>query len=170
MTSRADFTDDEWARLGRAPLVAGLAISIADPGGPIEAIKEGGAALQKVQEAARDASFGEFVALVAQDVVAKAQRRENPMGGFKPDRARAREEVLAELRAVHALLTEKASPEDVADFREWLRVASQRAAQAAKEGGFLGIGGELVSEREQDMLETIGAIFGVPRSGPPAGP
>jgi hypothetical protein len=37
MTSRADFTDQEWARLGRAPLLAGLAVSLSDPGGPIEA-------------------------------------------------------------------------------------------------------------------------------------
>ena len=48
MTSRADFTDEEWARLGRAPLLAGLAVSLSDPGGPIEAVKESGAALKTV--------------------------------------------------------------------------------------------------------------------------
>ena len=36
MTSRQDFSEEEWARIRRAPLVAGLAISLADPGGPIE--------------------------------------------------------------------------------------------------------------------------------------
>jgi hypothetical protein len=120
-----------------------------------------------VLEAAREGGFGEFVQSVAQDVAAKAQRRENPMAGFTPDRRRALDEVLDELRAVHALLIEKATPEDVEDFREWIRMASQRAALAAKEGGFLGIGGERVSEREQQMLETLGEIFGVPRSSPP---
>jgi hypothetical protein len=29
------------------------------------------------------------------------------------------------------------------------------------------IGGERVSEREQQMLETLGEIFGVPRGSPP---
>jgi hypothetical protein len=168
MTSRADFTEEEWGRLGRAPLVAGMAISLADPGGPVETIKESSAALQTLVEAARDGSHGEFVRSVAADVAAKAQRRENPMAGFKPARARAREEVLDELGGVHALLAQKATPDELAEFREWLRKASQRVAQAAKEGGFLGIGGELVSEREQEMLETIGEIFGVPRSTPPA--
>ena len=43
MTSKADFTDEEWARLKRAPFVAGMAISLADPGGPIEAFKESSA-------------------------------------------------------------------------------------------------------------------------------
>ena len=160
MTSRTDFTEDEWARLGRAPLVAGMAISLSDPGGPIETIKESSAALKTLVEAARDGGFGAFVHSVAQDVAAKAQRRENPLAGFKPDRRNQREEILDELRAVNALLLEKADPNDVAEFREWLRAAAQRAALAAKEGGFLGIGGELVSEREQQMLDTLGEIFG----------
>jgi len=40
MTTKADYTTEEWARLERAPIVAGLAISLADPGGPIVAVKE----------------------------------------------------------------------------------------------------------------------------------
>jgi hypothetical protein len=144
-----------------------VAISLADPGGPLEAVKESSAALRTVLEAARDGGFGEFVQAVARDVAAKAERRENPMADFTPDRRRAVEETLDELRAVNALLTDKAAPEDVEDFLEWIRTASQRAALAAKEGGFLGIGGKLVSEREQQMLETIGEIFGVPPAGPP---
>jgi hypothetical protein len=162
MTSRADFTDEEWARLGRAPLLAATAISLSDPGGPIEAVKELGAASRTLIEAAREGGSGDFVQSVAQDVTAKAERRENPMADFKLDRSRAREQILDELRAVHALLAEKATPEEVAEFGEWIRMASQRAALAAKEGGFLGIGGERVSEREQQMLETLGEIFGTP--------
>jgi hypothetical protein len=167
MTSRADFTEDEWARLGRAPLLAGVAISLADPGGPIESAKEYSAALKTLLEAARDGGFGEFVQSVAHDVAAKAQRRENPIAGFTPDRSHALDEILDELRAVHALLIEKAVPAELDDFREWIRMASQRTALAAKEGGFLGVGGQRVSEREQQMLETLGEIFGVPRGSPP---
>jgi hypothetical protein len=151
--------------LGRAPLVAGVAISLADPGGPLEAIKESSAALRTVLEAAREGGFGEFVQALARDVAAKAQRRENPLADFTPGRSRAVEETLDELRAVNALLTDRAAPEDVEDFLEWIRTASQRAALAAKEGGFLGIGGERVSEREQQMLERIGEIFGVAPDG-----
>jgi hypothetical protein len=163
-TSKTDFTDEEWARLGRAPLVAGMAISVADPGGPIEAIKESSAALRTLAEAARDGGFGEFVQSVARDVAAKAQRRENPLAGFKPDRQNQRDEILDELRAVNALLLQKAMPDEVTEFREWLKSAAQRAALAAREGGFLGVGGERVSEREQQMLDTLGGIFGAPPS------
>ena len=48
MTTKSDFTEEEWARVVRAPFVAGLAISLADPGGPIEAVKETAATLRTV--------------------------------------------------------------------------------------------------------------------------
>jgi hypothetical protein len=162
MTTKTDFTEEEWARLGRAPLVAGMAISLADPGGPIEAIKESSAAIRTVLEAAQGGGHGEFVQALAADVAAKAKERQNPMAGFKPKGAQAREEILDELRAVNALLLEKTTPEEAAQFREWLKSAAQRAALAAKEGGFLGFNAERVSEGEQRMLDTLGEIFDAP--------
>ena len=36
MTTKSDFTDEEWTRITRSPFVAGMAISMAVPGGPIE--------------------------------------------------------------------------------------------------------------------------------------
>ena len=84
------------------------------------------------------------------------------MAGFKPHGSQAREQILDELRAVNALLNEKATPEEAAQFREWLKAAAQRAATAAKEGGFLGFNAQRVSEGEQQMLETLGGIFSTP--------
>jgi len=167
MTTQGDFTEEEWARLGRAPLVAGMAITLADPGGPIEAIRESRAALRIVQEAAQDGTHGDFVRAVAADVAQRARQRQNPLAGFRPKGPQAGEEILEELRAVNALLVEKATPEEVAAFRWWLREAAQSTAKAAKEGGFLGFNAELVSEREQQMLERLGAIFseGEPDTG-----
>jgi hypothetical protein len=65
MTTKADFTDEEWARLERAPIVAGMAISLADPGGPIEAVKESVAAIRTVTEAAQSGGGGKLVDSVA---------------------------------------------------------------------------------------------------------
>jgi hypothetical protein len=159
MATKADFTDEEWARLGRAPLVAGMAISIADPGGPIETLKETSAALQTVLEAAESGNHGEFVRALATDVTAKARQRENPLAGFSAKGTQAREQILDELRAVNALLIEKTTPEETEQFREWMKAASQRTALAAKEGGFLGFRAERVSEGEQQMLDTLAGIF-----------
>ena len=48
MTTKADFTEEEWATLIRAPMVAGAAISLADPGGPMEVFKETAAVVKVV--------------------------------------------------------------------------------------------------------------------------
>ena len=162
MTTKADFTEEEWARLGRSPLVAAMAISLADPGGPIEALKETSAAVKTVLEAAQGGDHGEFVQAVAKDVAEKVQRRENPLADFKPKGTQAPVEILEELRAVNSLLVEKTTPEETEQFREWLKTAAQGAALAAKEGGFLGFRAERVSEGEQQMLEVLGGIFGSP--------
>jgi hypothetical protein len=157
MTTKADFTDDEWARLKRAPFVAGMAISLADPGGPIEAFKETAATLRTVVEAAEGDGRGELVDAIATEVAAEAKQRQSPLAGFKP---RAAAEVMDELREANRVVSEKATPEDAAAFREWLLAAAQEAADAAKEGGFFGIGAEQVSEREQKVLDQLRETLG----------
>jgi hypothetical protein len=155
-----DFTDEERTRLKRAPFVAGMAISLADPGGPIEAFKETRATLQTVQGAA-DGSRGELVGDVAREVLEEAKQRKNPLAGFKPSSgAAAGAEIVDELQAVNRIVSEKASPEDAAAFREWLLAAAQEAANAAKEGGFMGFHAERVSEGEQRMLDRLGEALG----------
>ena len=156
MTSRQDFTDEEWARIRRAPLVAGVAISLADPGGPIEVAKESVASLRS---ATLPPSQEELLASVALDVQALAQQRQNPLGDFKP---RGGQQVLEELRGVNELVTAKATPEEVEAFRRWLVATAQAAADAAKEGGFMGFGAELVSQGEQRMLDELRTALGMP--------
>jgi hypothetical protein len=156
MTTKADFTDDEWIRLERAPIVAGMAISLADPGGPIEAVKETMATLKTITETAGSSGGSELVEEVAKSVAEKAKRRESPVKGFKPPKgALAGQAILEELGAVNDLVTSKASPEEAAAFRDWLLSAAQRAADAAKEGGFMGFNAKRVSEGEQQMLDKL---------------
>lgn len=162
MTSKADFTEEEWTRLKRAPFVAGLAISLADPGGPIEAVKETAATLKTVQ-GAQAGERGELVSAIAREVVADAGRRQNPLAGFKPAKgATAGVEILDELGAVNRIVSEKATADDAAAVREWLLAAAQEAANAAKEGGFLGFHAQRVSEGEQDMLDRLGQVLTAP--------
>jgi len=155
MTSKKDFTDEEWTRIRRAPLVAGFAISLADPGGPIELAKE---TMASLRSATLPPSQEELLASVALDVQALAQRKQNPLGDFKP---RSGQLVLEELRGVNEIVTAKATPEEAEAFRRWLVAAAQAAADAAKEGGFMGFGGEQVSAGEQRMMEQVRTTLGV---------
>ena len=65
------------------------------------------------------------------------------------------------LRRVAEVLDAKA-PADASAFKTWLRQISQHVAEAAKEGGFLGIGGVAVSEAEKATLTEISTALKLP--------
>jgi hypothetical protein len=56
----------------------------------------------------------------------------------------------------------KADSEEAVAYREWLHAAAQEAANAAKEGGFLGFHAERVSEGEQRMLDKLTEVLAPP--------
>jgi len=158
MTSKSDFTEEEWVRVRRAPFVAGMAISLADPGGPIELAKESMAA---VKTATNPPSREQLLADVALDIQSMTQQRQNPLSDFKvTDAAQAGQQILDELRAVKELVTAKATPEEASAFGQWLAATAQAAADAAKEGGFLGFGATQISEGEKDMLDKVRSAVG----------
>jgi hypothetical protein len=155
MTAKSDFSDEEWARIVRAPFVAGLVISLADPGGPFEAAKE---TMATVRSATNPPSREQLLAEVALDIQAMTQHKQNPLKGYRPSKdAPPGPQVLEELRAVQDIVSGKATPEESTAFGRWLLASAQAAADAAKEGGFMGFGAEQVSQREQAMLDQVSA-------------
>ena len=96
MTTKSDFPDEEWSRIVRAPFVAGMAITLADPGGPIEASKE---TMATLKSATSPPSREELLADVALDIQALTQARTNPLKGYKLTKGEAPgEQVVEELR------------------------------------------------------------------------
>lgn len=153
MTTKSDFSEDDWIRIRRAPFVAGMSISLADPGGPIELAKE---SMATIKSATNPPSREQLLAEVALDIQSMTQHKQNPLHDFKPSKgALAGQEILDELRAVNEIVASKATPEETAAFGTWLLATAQAAADAAKEGGFMGFGAELVSQREKDMLDQV---------------
>ena len=65
---------------------------------------------------------------------------------------------LAELTSVADIVDAKA-PEDAVAFKSWLQAVAQKAAEAGKEGGFLGFGGVTVSDAEKATLADISAAL-----------
>jgi hypothetical protein len=162
MATKDDFSPEDWAALVRAPLIAGMAISLADPGGAIELTKESMAAMKTVLEPV-GGDQPELVAAIRADFAAEADDHHNPVKGYKPKNP---QEILDELKRVNGIASAKATPEEADAFRALLKTAAQRAAEAAKEGGFLGFGGkEIVSADEQRMLEQIDAALAPPAAG-----
>jgi hypothetical protein len=154
MTTKSDFTEEEWIRVRRAPFVAGMAVSMADPGGPIELAKE---SMGTVKSATNPPTREQLLSEVALDIQSMTQQRQNPLSEFKPQ---APEQILDELRAATDIVSSKATAEEAAAFKQWLLASAQAAADAAKEGGFMGFGATQVSEGEQNMLEQLRTTIG----------
>jgi hypothetical protein len=74
VTTKSDFSEEEWSRIVRAPFVAGLAISLADPSGPIEAAKE---SMATVKSATNPSRREQLVTEVALDIQAEVQQKRN---------------------------------------------------------------------------------------------
>jgi hypothetical protein len=66
---------------------------------------------------------------------------------------------LASLQEVSAIVDAKA-PDEAAAFKTWLREISQKVAEAAVEGSFLGFGGVRVSDAETATLRDISKALG----------
>ena len=153
MTTKSDFSEEQWARVIRAPLIAGMAITLADPGGPIEAAKE---SMASIRSATNPPSHEQLLTEVALDLQAQVQQHHNPIKGYRPTGdTPPGEQVLQELRDVQALVKEHATPEEATAFGTWLVDSAQAVADAAKEGGFMGFHAERVSDREKDMIDRV---------------
>ena len=105
---------------------------------------------------------GSRIQAVAAEAAADAKTHKNPLHDFKPKGALAGQMVLEELTGVNAIVSAKASPEDAEAYRTWLKDAAREAADAAKEGGFLGFHAVRVSEGEQRMLDKLGEALAPP--------
>jgi hypothetical protein len=160
MTTKADFAEDEWATLVRSPMVAGMAITLADPGGPIEVVKETSAVL-KFATSSSSEQRDDLVGELAREVRGLAEQRKNPVGDFKPRGTMAGKEIVDEISRANEIVSAKASPEEAEAFRAWIMECAQSAADAAKEGGFMGFHAERVSQGEKDMLAELHSALGM---------
>jgi hypothetical protein len=159
MISKSDFAPEEWQLLFTAAPMTGLAITAASPSGPFGVLKEMFSVGLAMGEAVSKPSPNPLVQAIADDLKARATKPEKPKGVKNVEEARAL--ALERLRQVKELLARKAPP-DVADgFKRWLLEVAHRVAEASNEGGFLGFGGEKVSDAERAALRDIAAALGV---------
>jgi hypothetical protein len=165
MKYRDRFTDEDWTGVLEAPILAGLAITAADPGGLVSAVKESAAMARALKDAAAAAGEGALVTEIA-DAYREAADRDAASDAVKAMAKGQSPEALlsasvARLGAVMRTV-EAALPEQADAFRTFLLDVAQKTAEASREGGFLGFGGEKVSEAERKALDQIAAVLKAP--------
>jgi hypothetical protein len=160
MADKTSFAKDEWTLLLESPMLAGMAITAAEPSGLWGMLQEsfaGGSVLAK-----SGTNANALIKAVAADFTT-SDGRSAARDGLKAKlasskAAEVKEKCIDGLRRVAALLDSKA-PGDAAAFKAWLREISQHTAEAASEGGLLGFGGVPVSDAEKATLSEISSAL-----------
>lgn len=149
MTAKGDFNADEWTTVVEAPVLAGLRVVGADRGGTIRE----SVAIGKMYSKARQAQ-GQNELL--DEVLASPP-------GVDPKRAQAQGDIATASRdrlgEALRILNDKASEEDIEAYKKFVVDVAQAAAEAHKEGGFIGIGGKQISDNEKAALDEVRAAL-----------
>jgi hypothetical protein len=157
MSTKADFSADEWDLLRSSPLMASILVVAASPSGPVGLIQESAAAGKMIVQSAQTAQTPLLKAL-AEDLT-QSMVIPKPPPGATPDKVQAAAAEI--LKRTSTLLAQKATPEETAEIKQWLVKVAQATAEATKEGGFLGFGGTLVSDQEKTALATVNSALGL---------
>jgi len=163
MSIKEKFAPEEWAKICEGPMVAGMVVSAADPSGLWGTLKEAFASRHALDEAKQDSGTNKLIKAVIHDYeteegqVAIQEALRKQFTGTKPSEFIRRS--LENLREVSAIVDKKA-PDDADAFKAWLCRISQNVAEAAKEGGFLGLGGVRISDAEKATLADIARALG----------
>jgi hypothetical protein len=156
MASKADFNAEEWSTIVEAPVLAGMRVVAASRGGTI---RESLAMAQVYAEARRGQGESELLdALVSSPPAVDPQKLQGgaDIAALSTER----------LRDAHRLIEDKGSTEDVEQYKRFVVSVAQAAAEAHKEGGFIGIGGKQISPEEQGALDEIRAVLDAERMKP----
>ncbi len=142
----------DWNKVAAAPVAALMAVSSSDLDGPFDTMKEVKAAQAALLEATKAAPAGSVLAAAFGGGLTES--------ALKSVREMAKDrDALTRMIADATAAVKQRSPGELDAFKAAIRSIGKATAEAAKEGGFLGIGGTLVSDEEKAALAKIEAAM-----------
>lgn len=147
MSSKADFTPEEWELVLEGPPSAGMTVITAQRGGTL---RETITMAKAYAEARQLHGQSELLDEIVSAKPAIDHTRYHSVDELK-------EHCLAHLRDAVALLETKATPQELDDYRRFIVNLAEKVASAHREGH----GGDSVSEAERAALDEIAQALGV---------
>ncbi len=157
MTSKVDFTTEEWTQLLQAPSAAGIYVMMSDPSFIVGSIKEVFAVSSNIIKKA-NADNGELLSALLADFQQKEMLKQAQIKFEKNNIDAIKNTVADALKKTSQILEQKATIDEREEITGWLYDVSVKTANA---GGFLGFGGTRVSENETAALQEIAGHLGV---------
>jgi hypothetical protein len=158
MSIRDNFSAEEWEKVLSGTTSGAAAVVAASPSGITGLVAEGTAASKTLRELAQ-ASPSPLIQAIRESL--EAPRTEPAQRQRFRSVQEARSAMLERVRQALWLVDTKASPEDAAAYRRYVLGVAEAVAAAATEGGFLGIGGEKVSQAERATLDELRTLLGL---------
>ncbi len=164
------FTEDEQFLLANTPFTVGSAMVFAEGSG-LGTVKELFSNTKAFMDGAKSFPNNEIIVGILPNMTDRKEAmaeskafQEKSKAWFKEQGIDSPEKmhqlVIDNSKAVAALLKEKATPEEAAEYTEWTMSIAESVAKAAKEGGFLGFGGERVSAGEKQLYADLADALG----------
>lgn len=144
---KGSFSAGDWSLMRNAPLAAAATVIAAAPSGTGKTAEEVAAALASIPESTRGAGSTSLIAALFH-------------GGTDGISADSLADPLGAAKAAATLVKERA-PAEATAYNKVLMSAAHAAAQAAKEGGFLGMGAKQVNAAEQSAIDVLAATLGI---------
>jgi hypothetical protein len=149
MTGKADFSSEEWEVVLKGPPSAGMIVITAQRGGTF---RESFSMAKSYGEARKQHGESELL-----DEIASTKPEIDRTRYHSPEELK--DHGLQHLREAVELLEQKATPEEVDEYRRFVLTLANRVADAHREG-FLGLSGERVSEAERAAVAEIAEALG----------
>ncbi|TAH48673.1 MAG: hypothetical protein EYC68_20415 [Chloroflexota bacterium] len=160
MSKIADYTQDEVEKLMAAPMLVSMYVMGSSLSGPVGLVKEMMAGVNTAMKAAKDSSPDSVLTALFSEENMKQQQnkmqqetKESTQGAQNMDEAKKK--MMDELKGSLAIISAKGSPEEVAAYKKLMVDVAENVANAAKEGGFMGIGGTVVNDAEKTAISDI---------------
>ena len=164
MATKSDFTQDEWRTLRDAPHLVVVAAASAGGSGLFGTLKEAIAPAGAMVEAIK--GNNDLLKALCDKEEMKAAVDEIKEGAkatdFKEVQAYFHQQAVSKSREALSIVKAKGTADDAKAYADFLMNLGNRVANAAKEGDFLGFGGERVSEGERVLLGELGDALGAP--------
>ena len=162
MTTRSNFTDEEWNLLRIVPVLVASGVSAAEPSGLIGMLKEAFYGMSTMMESFKQGAQLELIGALLADKSGPTMPDRGTLlgeGSREQQMENLKGAVLGKVREALNLLASKASPEEAAAYKGMIAKVAEETANASKEGGFLGFGGQRVSAGEQAFLDQLKALM-----------
>lgn len=164
MAKQDTFTPEEWALLRLVPSLVAGGTAAADPSGLFSSVKESFAGAKTMVEAFKTNSGLELFTALAADRSIPGMPDPKSMlgeGSREQQMANLKNAVLERVKSIVAVVAAKATPAEAQAYKAMLVSVAEQAANASKEGGFLGFGGVRVSDKEQTFIAEVKGAAGI---------